>query len=86
MICPKCGASNMSMVINTRETDDGFTRRRRKCTICGERFTSIELPAIVDGRAGKGICLKLDTATFLKLTRKTDEQADGHSGPEVQAE
>lgn len=40
MICPECGGT--TTVIETREQSDGSIRRRRKCTKCGMRFTTME--------------------------------------------
>src|SRR5699024_5579937 len=42
MHCPKCHHNN-SRVIDSRQTDDGRTiRRRRECENCGYRFTTFE--------------------------------------------
>lgn len=42
MHCPKCHHNN-SRVIDSRQTDDGRTiRRRRECESCGYRFTTFE--------------------------------------------
>lgn len=42
MRCPKCGY-NKSSVIDSRQTDDGNTiRRRRECEECHTRFTTFE--------------------------------------------
>ncbi|BCA85952.1 transcriptional repressor NrdR [Enterococcus saigonensis] len=42
MRCPKCH-HNSSRVIDSRQTDDGRTiRRRRECENCGFRFTTFE--------------------------------------------
>ena len=57
MHCPFCQHED-TRVIDTRESDDGATvRRRRECGACGERFSTFEtaelkLPTIVknDGR------------------------------------
>jgi transcriptional regulator NrdR family protein len=43
MNCPKCGAENMSRVMNVRSRGDQGTYRRRECTICGCRFSSMEV-------------------------------------------
>lgn len=43
MICPKCGREGVTKVINTREKKGECTvYRRRECTICGVRFSTIE--------------------------------------------
>ena len=42
MRCPKCGCDN-DKVIDSRGVRDGFgVRRRRECTGCGYRFTTLE--------------------------------------------
>ncbi|EOT43227.1 MULTISPECIES: transcriptional regulator NrdR [Enterococcus] len=42
MRCPKCH-HNSSRVVDSRQTDDGRTiRRRRECENCGFRFTTFE--------------------------------------------
>lgn len=43
MICPKCGSD--SRVKDSRQTNDAV-RRRRRCTACGYRFTSYEVPVL----------------------------------------
>ena len=40
MICPFCGSQD-TIVLETRETENG-TRRRRECTKCKKRFTTYE--------------------------------------------
>ena len=40
MNCPECGGK--LGVIDSRAVANNSTRRRLKCTNCGERFTSIE--------------------------------------------
>ncbi|MFV1997340.1 MAG: transcriptional regulator NrdR [Acidiferrobacterales bacterium] len=57
MYCPFCSAED-TKVVDSRIADDGSSvRRRRECTICGERFTTYEnaqlrMPQLVksDGR------------------------------------
>ena len=42
MICP-CEKKGETSVVDSRPTEDGTAiRRRRLCTICGERFTTFE--------------------------------------------
>ena len=41
MICPGCGKVGVSIVFDTRNRN-GKVYRRRECTICGRRFTTIE--------------------------------------------
>ena len=55
MKCPKCGAENMSRVINCRDKGERGIYRRRECTICGCRFSSMEVP--VKAKKGKEIIL-----------------------------
>lgn len=54
MKCPFCGATD-TQVVETRESDDGASiRRRRRCTGCDKRFTTYEtadvrMPHVVKG-------------------------------------
>lgn len=41
MICPYCGHEE-TKVLETRETSDIETRRRRECLACAKRFTTYE--------------------------------------------
>jgi transcriptional repressor NrdR len=44
--CPFCRESD-SRVIDSRATDDGgCIRRRRQCSTCGRRFTTVETPSL----------------------------------------
>lgn len=46
MNCPFCRSAD-SRVMDSRATDDGTAiRRRRQCTACGRRFTTIESPSL----------------------------------------
>ena len=41
MNCPKCGGK--TVVIDSRSKFDGLvTKRRRRCTVCGERYNTTE--------------------------------------------
>lgn len=41
MNCPKCGEREL-LVIDKRDTDCESVYRRRKCKLCGHRFTTVE--------------------------------------------
>ena len=43
MRCPYCGHAD-TQVTETRDTDEGLTRRRRRCASCDRRFTTYERP------------------------------------------
>lgn len=46
MNCPFCRESD-SRVVDSRATDDGACiRRRRQCSTCGRRFTTVENPSL----------------------------------------
>jgi transcriptional repressor NrdR len=45
MRCPFCGHAE-TQVAETRDTDAGHTRRRRRCLKCDRRFTTYERPEI----------------------------------------
>jgi len=40
--CPVCQANRPSFVKDSRITNSGMIRRRRVCTICNTRFTTLE--------------------------------------------
>ena len=42
MLCPKC-KNDACTVIDSRLRDDGNIRRRRACSVCRYRFTTIEV-------------------------------------------
>lgn len=46
MNCPFCREAD-SRVVDSRAADDGASiRRRRQCTACGRRFTTVESPSL----------------------------------------
>lgn len=55
MRCPLCSADD-TRVLDSRSTDGGAAiRRRRRCEVCGHRFTTYERPALtvlVEKRSG----------------------------------
>lgn len=44
MNCPSCGTDTYTKETR-RPSGQRFTRRRRECPSCGERFTTKEIPA-----------------------------------------
>ena len=42
--CPGCAAAGSSRVIDSRPTREGGTRRRRVCSACKHRWSTIEVP------------------------------------------
>ncbi len=85
MHCPFCQHDD-TRVIDSRESDDGSTiRRRRECPACGERFNTFEtaeikLPAVVkgDGRREPFDEAKLRTGFVRALQKRPvgSEQVD----------
>ena len=77
MRCPFCGHLE-TQVVETRDSDEGDTiRRRRKCVSCDKRFTTyeraeIELPAIVkrDGRRTDYDRAKLKGSMMIALRKR----------------
>lgn len=77
MRCPFC-AHLETQVVETRDSDEGDTiRRRRKCNACDKRFTTyeraeIELPAIVkrDGRRTDYERAKLKGSMMIALRKR----------------
>lgn len=53
MKCPKCGKMNTSKVLESRYRTGGIYRRR-ECTICGYRFSTLEKVYRPKKRARKG--------------------------------
>ncbi|MFA7309132.1 MAG: transcriptional regulator NrdR [Patescibacteria group bacterium] len=52
MQCPLCQAD--TKVTNSRETDSGRAiKRRRECTVCGQRFSTYEQISLIDLRVQK---------------------------------
>ena len=45
MRCPYC-SHDETQVAETRDSDEGFTRRRRRCLKCDRRFTTYERPEV----------------------------------------
>ncbi|MFM7847681.1 MAG: transcriptional regulator NrdR [Rubrivivax sp.] len=45
MRCPYCGHEE-TQVAETRDSEEGFTRRRRRCLRCDRRFTTYERPEV----------------------------------------
>lgn len=84
MRCPYCGHED-TQVAETRDTDEGFTRRRRRCLKCDRRFTTFErpevaMPAVVkrDGSRVEFEPLKLRGSMTLALRKRpvSTEQVD----------
>ncbi len=85
MRCPYCSHED-TQVVETRESDDGDTiRRRRRCARCDKRFTTYErpeiaLPAVVkkDGARVDFDPAKLRASMMLALRKRpvSTEQVD----------
>ena len=57
MRCPYCGHDE-TQVAETRDSDEGFVRRRRRCLKCDRRFTTyerpeVDMPAVVKRGGGR---------------------------------
>ena len=82
MKCPFC-KSDETQVIDSRESDDGDTiRRRRKCVACSKRFTTYEtvelrMPQVVkqDGSRAEFDLAKLRTS-FMRALHKRPVPTD----------
>ena len=85
MRCPYCGHTE-SQVVETRESDEGdSTRRRRRCMGCEKRFTTYEradvaMPVVVkkDGARVEFAAAKLRASMMLALRKRpvSVEQVD----------
>jgi transcriptional repressor NrdR len=82
--CPYC-AHDDTQVTETRDSDEGFTRRRRRCLKCDRRFTTYErpevaMPAVVkrDGSRVDFDATKLRASMMLALRKRpvSVEQVD----------
>lgn len=76
MRCPFCAHAE-TQVVETRDSDEGFTRRRRRCVQCDRRFTTYErpelsLPAVVkrDGGRAEFDPAKLRASMMLALRKR----------------
>lgn len=76
MRCPFCAHAE-TQVVETRDSDEGFTRRRRRCVQCDRRFTSYERPEIVlpavvkrDGGRAEFDPAKLRASMMLALRKR----------------
>lgn len=57
MRCPYCGHDE-TQVAETRDSEEGFVRRRRRCLKCDRRFTTyerpeVDMPAVVKRGGGR---------------------------------
>lgn len=84
MRCPYCGHDE-TQVVETRESDEGVVRRRRRCQGCEKRFTTYErpeisMPAVVkkDGARVDFDAAKLRASMLLALRKRpvSVEQVD----------
>lgn len=52
MVCPECGKKDVSRVIDSRNRENAIYRRR-ECTVCGCRFSTLERFYKVRRKTGK---------------------------------
>jgi transcriptional repressor NrdR len=84
MRCPYCSHEE-TQVSETRDSDEGFTRRRRRCLKCDRRFTTYERPEVAmpvvvkrDGGRAEFDPAKLRGSMMLALRKRpvSTEQVD----------
>ncbi|MEI8267737.1 MAG: transcriptional regulator NrdR [Betaproteobacteria bacterium] len=84
MRCPYCSHEE-TQVAETRDSDEGFTRRRRRCLKCDRRFTTYERPEVAmptvvkrDGGRAEFDAAKLRSSMMLALRKRpvSIEQVD----------
>lgn len=84
MRCPYCGHDE-TQVAETRDSDEGFVRRRRRCLKCDRRFTTYERPEVAmpvvvkrDGGRTEFDPAKLRASMMLALRKRpvSTEQVD----------
>jgi transcriptional repressor NrdR len=82
--CPYCSHEE-TQVAETRDSDEGFTRRRRRCLKCDRRFTTYERPEVAmptvvkrDGGRVEFDAAKLRSSMMLALRKRpvSIEQVD----------
>jgi transcriptional repressor NrdR len=76
MRCPYCSHEE-TQVAETRDSDEGFTRRRRRCLKCDRRFTTYERPEVAmptvvkrDGGRVEFDAAKLRSSMMLALRKR----------------
>ncbi len=77
MRCPYC-AHEETQVSETRDSDEGYIRRRRRCLKCERRFTTYERPEIAmpvvvkrDGGRAEFDAAKLRASMMLALRKRS---------------
>lgn len=84
MRCPYC-SHDETQVAETRDSDEGFVRRRRRCLKCDRRFTTyerpeVDMPVVVkrDGGRVDFDATKLRASMLLALRKRpvSTEQVD----------
>jgi transcriptional repressor NrdR len=84
MRCPYCSHEE-TQVAETRDSEEGFTRRRRRCLKCDRRFTTYERPEVAmptvvkrDGGRVEFDAAKLRSSMMLALRKRpvSIEQVD----------
>jgi transcriptional regulator NrdR family protein len=66
-VCPNCSALK-THIVDSRPRDNGAgVRRRRKCTVCGHRFSTMEIPLEENPDADK---MRADLARVANITAR----------------
>ncbi len=63
--CEFCGNDNVKTIDSRPTRNDTFIRRRKECTDCGERFSTIEIPT--GEKMGKDSMIEYFTKALLEL-------------------
>lgn len=70
--CLKCQTAATN-VLDSRQNDDGFIRRRRECPVCNYRFSTVEVPIDQNPSAAHGKRAALMQKLLPKLFALADQ-------------
>ncbi len=75
MNCPYCGSENLK-TLETRDSPDNTTRRRKECVNCGKRFTTYEYVETVELMVRKkdGALERFDVNKIIRGLQKACEK------------
>lgn len=72
MRCPRCRFPNAGVYDSRPTGDEARVRRRRRCSACGHRFTTLETEALVALTAGGPMTAQHEGAAFQRAQEMTE--------------
>ena len=87
MYCPTCHNED-SRVIDSRSVDEGQAiRRRRECSECGHRFTTLETPLLTVLKGVRRACQgrSVEEAALRRLAQQVEDAVRARGASEVPA-